>query len=398
MLRGATIALLLTITLAAPARADTALEWYDHTADAVAAFTPTTPVTSSRVWAVSWLSAHRTARLGDAAVATALHDALVAQVPARRAELDAALAATLDRVPDGPRKRAAIRAGRRAAARTLAQREGDGLDVASVNAPFPIPPAAPGVWQPTPPAFAPPSGAGQGGGRAFVLRSPDQFRAPPPPALDSAAYLRDFEEGRLIGSATSTERTPEQAEVGRFWTQGSLDGYRQVLRAVLERTRHPLRFDVAFLAAFHIVTVDVQIAIYEAKYHYLRWRPVTAIREVDPTWLPLATTPSHPDYPGGHASFAGAAEQVLTTFVGPRPRAPIAVTSSALPGVTRSYDAWAQLTFENVNAHVWNGTHTRTSAERSAGIGRAIAAYVLCHSSTSSASSRSARRVCFSTS
>lgn len=377
MLRSAPIALLLALVLAAPARADTALDWYDHTADAVAAFTPTTQVTSSRIWAVSWLSAHRAARLGEAAVATALHDALVAQVPGQADALDAALEATLDRVPDGPRKRAAIRAGRRAAARTLAEREGDGLDAASVNAPFPIPPAAPGVWQPTPPAFAPPAGAGQGRGRPFVLRSQDQFRAPPPPALDSAAYLRDFEESRLIGSATSTERTAEQTEVGRFWTQSSLNGYRQVLRAVLERTRRPLRFDVALVAAFHVVTVDVQIAIYEAKFHYLRWRPVTSIRQVDPTWLPLATTPAHPDYPGGHASFAGAAEQVLTAFVGPRPRAPIAVTSSALPGVVRDYDAWAQLTFENVNTHVWNGTHTRTSAERSAGIGRAIAAYVL---------------------
>jgi hypothetical protein len=96
-------------------------------------------------------------------------------VPGRRTQLDASLAATLSSVPDGPAKQRGIRAGASEAAAVLAERAGDGLDVASVDIPFTPPPPVPGVFQLTPPLTRPVIRAGQGSARPFLLGSNDQF-------------------------------------------------------------------------------------------------------------------------------------------------------------------------------------------------------------------------------
>ncbi|MFL5834782.1 MAG: hypothetical protein ACJ76B_12515 [Solirubrobacterales bacterium] len=167
-----------------------ALQWFDTTNATVAAAGFPQPVTQTRTWAVSWLAAARAVQDGGnssfqrAAFATALHDTLVAQVPAREAELDDALATTLDAIPDGKQKSRGIAAGENEASTVIAERAGDGLDTASVEVPFTPPAPAPGVWQPTPPTFGPAVRFGQKDGRAFLLESNDQFRPGPPPALD----------------------------------------------------------------------------------------------------------------------------------------------------------------------------------------------------------------------
>jgi membrane-associated phospholipid phosphatase len=138
-----------------------------------------------------------------------------------------------------------------------------------------------------------------------------------------------------------------------------------VLRAILVDLQRPLSWDTRFVAAFHVVTTDGQIAIYNAKFEYVRWRPVTAIRTgsvaPDPTWTPFATTPSHPEYPSGHAGYAGAAQAVLTAFLGPNAPSPVSATSPADPGSTHTYTSWQQITQEILNARVWEGVHFRFS-------------------------------------
>ena len=55
---------------------------------------------------------------------------------------------------------------------------------------------------------------------------------------------------------------------------------------------------------------DAAIGCFNAKYKYGFWRPVTAIPAgegnhsaltADAAWLPLGTTPAHPEYPAAHA-------------------------------------------------------------------------------------------------
>jgi hypothetical protein len=365
------------------------LNWYDIAAQTVAAAAYPEPVTQSRAWSVSWLAAARAVghRRGPhyalAALAQALHDTLAAQVPAQQAQLDADLAQTLANIPDGPAKRAGIATGQREAQVVLTQRQGDGLDTASVDIPFSPPPPGPGVWQPTPPAFLPAVRAGEGNGKPFLLSAADRFDPGPPPALSSTTYRTDLAEVRDYGSLTSTVRTGAQTDVALFWEPAINVQYVQILRAVLADTHHSVSWDTRFVATFNVITTDAQIAIYNAKFKYVFWRPVTAIRTgsiaQDPTWTPLFTTPRYPDWPSGHGGVAGAAQRVLTAFLGRVAPEPIDVTSPNDPGVTHTYRSWSQITGEVIDARVWEGIHFRFSDVAGAHVGSAVARYDLRH-------------------
>ncbi|MCW3018023.1 MAG: phosphoesterase PA-phosphatase [Solirubrobacterales bacterium] len=364
-----------------------ALQWYDITNQTVTAAQYPEAVTSSRAWAVSWLAAARAVGYsvdpdyGEAAFVQALHDTLVAQVPSRQSALDADLAATLASIPNGAAKSNGIAAGAHQAAAVLAERANDGLDTASVDIPFTPPPPAPGIWQPTPPAFHPATRAGEGKARPFLLARDDQFDPGPPPSLSSQTYLKALAEVRAYGSATSSVRTPEQTEVALFWYPALNAPFEQVLRAVLADTDRPLAWDASFVAAFHVITTDAQIGTYNAKYEYLFWRPVTAIQdgsvEEDPSWTPLSSTPTYPDWPSGHGGYVGAAQDVLSAFLGPRAPEPISLTSSNDPGVTRTYTDWSTITQEVVNARVWEGVHFRFSDVAGVQLGKEVADYDL---------------------
>jgi hypothetical protein len=364
-----------------------ALDWYDLTKQTVAAAAISEQVTQSRVWAVSWIAAARAVDDGHggefqtAAFATALHDALVALVPSQQPELDAALASTLATVPNGKAKQKGIYAGQQEAQKILVQRTGDGLDVASVSPPWTPPAPAPGVYQLTPPTFGPVVRAGQGNATAFLLASNSQFRPGSPPALNSPTYLKALAEVHAVGQDTSAVRTPAQLDTALFWAQASIDAYVQVLRGVLANTHHSLEWDAKAVAAFHVVTIDAQIAIYDAKYVYTFWRPVTAIRvgsvDQDPSWTPLIATPRHPEYPSGHAGYAGAAGGVLTALTGPWAPGPISATSSTAPGSVHTFYRWSTITQENIDGRVWEGVHFRFSDEIAAKLGKKVAAYDL---------------------
>ncbi|MGI9100673.1 MAG: vanadium-dependent haloperoxidase [Solirubrobacteraceae bacterium] len=371
---------------------DVVLEWYDATSAAVTAAAFPTQVTGSRTWAIAWTAADQAlARLrraaprdagartrsiaSDAAIATAVHDALVAAVPAAAGDVDARLEETLARLPDGRAKASGRAVGTATAARLTAERTGDGLDPASVNAPFSPPPPTPGIWRPTPPAFAPAVQSGQGRARPFLVADVAQrIQPPPPPALDSPQYLRDLDEVRRLGGASSAERTPEQTAVALFWESAPLPAFTSVLRGVVDDGRRGAAARIRLISIFHRATVDAQIAVYAAKYRDLRWRPVTALHESgDLDFTPFFTTPAHPEYPSGHGGYAGAAEVVLRALAGPKPAHPITVTSTTAPGAPRTYTDWATLTRENVDGRVWEGIHLRTSDEVGVALGGQVA-------------------------
>ncbi|MFD9725689.1 vanadium-dependent haloperoxidase [Streptomyces sp. NPDC059072] len=396
---GSALVLSATVALpsaqaAVPAPADSGgavvREWYDTTAQTVAAAGAPTQVTNSRTWAISWLAAARATReapggrgraaFQDAAVASAVHDALVALAPTRKAELDAALAGSLAKIPDGPAERRGVAAGARQASLALADRQGDGLDPASVNAPFAVPAAAPGVWQPTPDGYAPAAQYGNRVAKPFLLDSPSQYRVGPPPALDSQRYRTDLAEVRAYGKSDSTVRTPQQTETATFWYGSSLTLYTEPLRVALTRSHGSVAEQAGLVALFHAALVDTQIATSDSKYAYTRWRPVTAIRtgsiDTDPAWSPLHATPAHPDYPSGHGTYAGAAEAVLDALAGPRTE-PFSLTSPTAPGVRRTYTSWEQLTRENVDARVFSGIHSRSADEAGVTLGQAVGRHAL---------------------
>jgi hypothetical protein len=388
-----TLVVTLAVPTAVPAQAqprpDIAADWFAQTIDTAAA--TGNEVSARRVWAISWLAAQRAIDTShpssnpfqDAAVATAVHDVLIALVPSRTDTLNTALAASLTAIPDSPdspAEQAGIHAGHHAATRTLREREGDGFDPALVNRPYPDPAPAPGVYRLPADATTPTQLAGMAEARPFRLDRTDRFRPGPPPALDSDTYRRDLDEVRRLGSGSSVDRTPAQTDIALLWAQSALAAYTPALRALIADTGRPLGWKVRLLAAFAIATADAGIAVADSKFTYLWWRPITAIREAgDGSWSPLRPTPAHPEYTSGHAGFAGAAEQVLEHFAGPRTPAPFRITNT-VQGVSRDYPRgtpWAAITAEVVDARVWLGVHYRTSDEVGAALGRRVADYDL---------------------
>lgn len=368
-----------------------AVGWHLLTESALAAAAFPEPITQSRTWAVAWLGAARASRgqqgpFASAAFVQALHDALVSLVPAQQTALDNALAASLATIPDGSAKTQGVKAGADAAAAVLAERAGDGTDTASVNQAYTPPAAAPGVWQLTPPTSRPAVRAGQSKARPFLLTSNDQFDPGPPPALDSATYLRDLAETRRLGRVDGP-RTPEQQALAKFWYPGITGFSAQILRQVLiSQPRASLSRLARLVAALHVTSVDAQIHLAATKYQYLFWRPVTAITtgstDQDTSWTSLEVAPQHPEYPSGHTLQTGAQQIVLETLLGPRAPQTIALSSSNLPGQARLYDDWSTLTTEVVAARVLEGVHFRTSDRVGARLGKQVASYGLRRLST----------------
>ncbi|WP_409494369.1 vanadium-dependent haloperoxidase [Amycolatopsis sp. cmx-11-12] len=363
---------------------DVTIEWFDATAEALAPH-PDPYVTQSRNWAVTWLGAARAARetrcpspFAEAAVASAVHTSLRRLAPEHAERLDARLTETLQRLPDGPGTRCGVEAGRTQAIKVFSERENDGLDPVSMNAPFPTPVPGPGVWQPTPPGFREAKQAGFRKAQPFLLDSASQFRPGPPPTLDSVLYRHDLAEVARVGAVDSEVRTRAQTDTAAFWYQSSVLGFTGVLRAALAESKGSPPDRARLVATFHVAAVDTEIAVSDAKYAYLFWRPVTALRSGSaPEWTPLHVTPAFPEYPSGHSSYAGSAERILTVLRGPIAAREFQLTSPTAPSVVKTYRAWCELTRDNIDARVWSGIHFRHSDNVGAGLGGRVASNTL---------------------
>ena len=171
--------------------------------------------------------------------------------------------------------------------------------------------------------------------------------------------------------------------MARFWAQSSLLTYTQVLREVIAGDHRPIAAEARIIAAFHVIEIDQQIAIHAAKYRYVFWRPVTAIRtgtvDPDPTWTPLISTPRHPEYPSGHAGFGGTADAVLAALAPSQAHATFSASSATDGGAIHTWTGWRAITAETIDARVWEGVHFRFSDETGAQVGRNVANYDLDH-------------------
>jgi hypothetical protein len=127
---------------------------------------------------------------------------------------------------------------------------------------------------------------------------------------------------------------------------------------------------------------DALIAVFDAKYHYAFWRPVTAIRngdqdgndatERDPSWLPLIDTPMHPEYPCAHCIVSGAVGTVLKADIGAGPTPILSTTSATANGAERSWTSLDDFMQEVANARIYDGVHYRNSTEVGTAMGKRI--------------------------
>ena len=142
-------------------------------------------------------------------------------------------------------------------------------------------PPGPGVWQPTAPT--PPVDLLLTHVRPLAMRSVDQFRPAGPYALTDPRYLRDLDEVRRLGRSDSAERTADQTALARFWADQTAAQWSRAVRHIVSERGLKLGQAVRLLAMVWVSTGDAAIACFDAKYHYLFWRPVHAIRASDPS-------------------------------------------------------------------------------------------------------------------
>jgi hypothetical protein len=322
----------------------------------------------------------------QAAAATAAHRILMEYFGGTTtiaANLDTALAASLAEIPDGVPKDQGIRYGERAAEHIIRLRADDGRFAPIV---FDVP-LAPGVWRPTPPANAPFFDPWLSQVDPFTLDRTDQFRPGPPPAIGSDLYLQEFNEVRDFGVNNSVVRTPGQTQTAVFFSDVGVGPYQGALRDLA--TRHALNISnsARLFAAVDSSLADAIYAVWDGKFHYGWWRPITAIREADndgnpntagvPGWTPLIVTPPYPDWPSGLSGVTGALSTTLSRL-NPTGVLDLNITSPAA-GITRHYDDPAVIQRDVIDARVWSGIHFRTADRTGVGIGIQVGNWALDH-------------------
>jgi len=318
-----------------------------------------------------------------AAAAGAAHEALLVLFPAQQAMLDQQLADTLAQTPGSHRSIAlGLQWGKSVADGILAWRATDHFtDVL----PAYIPTVAPGRWQPTPPLYGPPLFRQFANMTPFALRSPEQFLPDPPPPLTSEQYAQDFNEVKLLGSMTSTVRTPEQTETAKFWQDDTPAAiWNRVADDLAQQCDGSMLRNARILALMNIALADATIAIWNAKNTYDTWRPITAIQQAasdgnpdtspDPNWTPLLVTPAFQEYPAGHPGVSNAAASVLARIYGDDTA--FTASSFGLPGVERSFTSFSSAVAQVEDARVWGGIHFRFATVAAARMGEEVADYV----------------------
>ncbi len=393
IVRATTIAALLVILMPLHVLADAVTDWNQRAGDivvdanigplpaeralaivqaavyeAVNAITQRYPINDTNLQAVPGASV-------DAAVAAANHTALSTLIPHQQAEIDAAYQVAMTVIADGETKSQGIAVGKAAATAILALRNHDGAAAQESYRPY----TRAGAYVPTVIPEAPQWMSR----KPWLMSSPSQFRPTPPPELGSELWAKDYNEVKALGHKNSTQRSAEQTEIARFWEEVMPPIYHGIVRSVANQPDREITQNARLFAAVTQASDDGLIAVFDAKYHYGFWRPVTAIRngdiddndatERDASWIPFIDTPMHPEYPCAHCIVSAAVGTVLQADIGDNPIPRLTTTSRAAGGIARHWTNLDDFMQEVANARIYDGVHYRNSGKIGSDMGKQIA-------------------------
>jgi hypothetical protein len=315
----------------------------------------------------------------EAAAAVAAGMVLAGLFPEQTEELNSLTAAYLANIPQGTARSDGIKVGQEVAARIVAERKADGSDAPDTYRPK----TRPGAYVPTPitassmwPKVTP-----------FAMTSPSQFRPQPPIPLKSKEWASNYNEIKSLGAKKSQQRTARQTEDGHFWLITGPVSYYPIVRQLAAAKQMDLLDSARFLALVSTAAADAYIAVFDAKYHYEFWRPITAIRngdidenpatERDPTWQPIDNTPMHPEYPCAHCITSSAVAAVVEAVLGSADIPEVTMTSPTAPGATHRWtNVWAYAD-EVAMARIYAGFHYRFSTRVGQDMGRKVGKFVM---------------------
>src|SRR5437773_1816219 len=238
----------------------------------------------------------------------------------------------------------------------------------------------------TPPNFKQPVFTNWPDVRPFALETGDQFRPPPPPAVTSPRYTTDFDEIKSLGEIKSTTRSADQTDIGRFWGAAPVQNeWNQIAQTAGMSFDNSLGQNARMFALLDTSLADGVIALYDSKYAYHRWRPVTAVQAADddgnpdttgdPNWTPLAVTALDPSYAGAHAEISQSAAAILRDFFG-TDRVDFSLTNPGLPGIVRSFQSFSQASDEAAASRIYAGQHFRYDEDAGQALGDEVGDFV----------------------
>jgi hypothetical protein len=319
----------------------------------------------------------------EAAAISAAYIVALHEFPTQAANINAAYANSIAELSASPEAiEAGVVVGEAAAYAVLAKREGDNRNLPDLTGY--VPGSGPGVWIPTPPAFAAPQTPFLQFVTPFGYKNPSRFRPIAPPALRSHTYTADYIEIKDYGASNSPSRTAEQSATALFWS-----GSASALWSANVRTL-AASMDILTAARFEAIGIaaitNALITAWDAKYHYMFWRPVTAIRagdtdgnshtEGDPEWTPFIVTPTHPEYIAAHST-EGACITAFYTVWFASDHFPLDFKGTG--GAVRHYESVDDVNAEENNARVWGGMHWRHSTKVGTRIGKQVGHFTATH-------------------
>jgi hypothetical protein len=320
----------------------------------------------------------------EAAAIEAAYLVLSTYFPASQADLEADRTNSLASIQDGQAKTDGIFTGDAAAAAMTALRVNDGSSPPQFYTPGP---PTPGAWQAT--ASCPiVNGVAVGIGfqwqnvTPFGIASANDFLLAPPLVLTSNRYTKTYDEVMAVGSIDSTQRPPDRANVALFYAASSpTQVFNQVVEQVALEHSHSLSKNARVLALINMAMNDSLVASFLNKYHYIFWRPETAIHAGDtdgnphtvgdPNWTPFIMTPCFPSYPSNHGSAGNAAAAILGWVYGEDGHS-ITLTNPAVPDIVLQYSSFNQITHDISDARVYGGIHFRTDQDAGEKLGKSV--------------------------
>ena len=321
------------------------------------------------------------------------------QYPGQRDQWELLRHKTMMHVRDTKSRDAGIELGDVAAQAVLAKRAGDRWDN---TAAYKFHPMAPGVYAEfsehsgTPQGFV--FGAGWAVVEPFALKSPAQFRSPPPPAISSAEYTRAFDEVRTVGRFDSRTRTADQTHLAFWWKEFAESSHNRLARQLVLDEDPDLWKSARLFALLNVSIMDAYIGVFDSKFFYNHWRPYTAIRwaehdgnphtRPDPDWNNTHRhTYAFPSYPSAHGTACSAAMTVFADTFGDRrwfrmvtPQVDAAgPLSEKIPmrPATRSFDSFSGAARECAWSRVYLGIHFRYDSIEGNRLGTRIGQYVV---------------------
>ena len=315
----------------------------------------------------------------EAAAAVAAGMVLAGLHPNETEELNSVMGAYLAAIPPGTAKSEGIKVGQEVAAKIVAERKVDGADAPDAYRPK----TRPGVYVPTPITAS----SMWPNVKPFAMTSPSQFRPQPPIPLAGEEWAADYNEIRNLGGKNSIKRTARQSEDGRFWLITGPASYYPIVRQLVVAKKMDVIDSARFMALASTAAADAYIAVFDAKYHYDFWRPITAIRNgdiddnpatgLDAIWQPIDNTPMHPEYPCAHCITSAAVAAVIEAALGGADIPEVSMISPTAPGVTHRWtNVWVYAD-EVSMARIYASFHYRFSIRVGQDMGRKIGRLVV---------------------